>query len=129
MLFRSHILAELDEYSTHMLVLRGGKVIENRALSETQVNGVSGRRLRVTLAEARDGWTQSLEGFAGVNVIESDALQGVLAVTGDAAQQALALRLLIEAGVPVAAFAKDSENLHDSYLRTVQQSDTQGAST
>ena len=29
----SHILAELDQYSTHMLVLRGGRIVEHRALA------------------------------------------------------------------------------------------------
>src|SRR5262249_60656651 len=43
----SHILAELDEYSTHMLVLRSGKVIENRPLGGTTM---AGSRIRVELA-------------------------------------------------------------------------------
>jgi len=49
----SHILAELDEYSTHMLVLRAGKVIEHRPL-----DGVlsTGQRVRVDLAVPVAGW-------------------------------------------------------------------------
>jgi ABC-2 type transport system ATP-binding protein len=112
----SHILAELDEYSTHMLVLRGGRILEHRALGEAPAGG---RRVRVTLAEAREDWSATLTGMAGVSVAESHALGAILAIAGDDADQARVLRQLIEAGVPVAAYAADSENLHDSYLRTV----------
>src|SRR5262249_33850305 len=48
----SHILSELEDYSTHMLVLRGGRLAESRALGA--VDGRSGRiTLRLARADAR----------------------------------------------------------------------------
>src|SRR5258706_9139001 len=44
----SHILAELDAYATHMLVLRAGRIIENRALHEAAPRH---RRVRIEIAE------------------------------------------------------------------------------
>ena len=44
LLVSSHILAELDEYSTHMLVMRGGRIVESRALAEA--GGTAGRARR-----------------------------------------------------------------------------------
>ena len=113
----SHILAELDEYSTHMLVMRSGRIIEHRALAEAIAGG---RRLRVTLAQEQEGWQTALTGVEGVTLVESTNRGALLSVAGGAIDQARLLRWLIEANIPVAAFAEESENLHDSYLRTVQ---------
>lgn len=113
----SHILAELDEYSTHMLVLREGRIIEHRALQGTHA---AGRRVRVALAAGQEGWHRVLESVAGVQVVESTPAGAVLIVAGDAADQARVLRALVEARIPVSAFGEESENLHTSYLRTVQ---------
>jgi ABC-2 type transport system ATP-binding protein len=113
----SHILAELDEYSTHMLVMRSGRIIEHRALAEAIAGG---RRLRVTLAQEQEGWQTALTGVEGVTLVESTNRGALLSVAGGATDQARLLRWLIEANIPVAAFAEESENLHDSYLRTVQ---------
>lgn len=113
----SHILAELDEYSTHMLVLREGRIIEHRALDGSPAGG---RRVRVELAAAQEGWPGALSSIAGVRVIESTPHEAVLLIAGDAADQARVLRTLVEARIPVAAFGEESENLHDSYLRTMR---------
>ena len=113
----SHILAELDEYSTHMLVLRAGKIIEHRALNDAPLDG---RRVRVTLADAHADWQNALAAIAGVRVIEAGANGALLAIAGDAKDQARVLRELVMAGVPVAGFAEETENLHESYLRTMQ---------
>ena len=113
----SHILAELDEYSTHMLVMRGGRIIEHRALAEAIAGG---RRVRVTLAQEQENWQTALTSIEGVTLVESTNRGALLSVAGGATDLARLLRWLIEANIPVAAFAEESENLHDSYLRTVQ---------
>jgi ABC-2 type transport system ATP-binding protein len=115
----SHILAELDEYSTHMLVLRAGKVIEHRALGVTGAL-VNERHVRITLAAPRPQWRATLAAIAGAQVIEAGDRDALLAIQGDAGEQARVLRELIAAGMPVARFAEETENLHQSYLRTVQ---------
>jgi ABC-2 type transport system ATP-binding protein len=114
----SHILAELDEYSTHMLVLRAGKVIENRPLGGTTM---AGSRVRVELATPVTGWHERACECAGVRLLEADASAGVLLIIGDTTAQASVLKHLIDAGLPVAGFHAERENLHDSYLRTVRE--------
>lgn len=115
----SHILAELDEYSTHMLVLRLGKVIEHRALGHAGISA-SERHVRVTLAAAYAQWRETLEAIAGTRVIEAGERDALLSIQGDAGEQARVLRALISAGAPVASFVEETENLHQSYLRTMQ---------
>lgn len=115
----SHILAELDEYSTHMLVLRSGKVIEHRALGITGAS-VNERHVRIALAAPHPQWNATLSAIAGAQVIEAGDRDALLAIQGDAGEHARVLRELIAAGMPVARFAEETENLHQSYLRTVQ---------
>jgi ABC-2 type transport system ATP-binding protein len=115
----SHILAELDEYSTHMLVLRGGEVVEHRALEGGP--GPGERRLRVGLAAPDAALAAKLATLAGVRVIEADGREAVLAWQGDDAAQAALLASMLAAGLAVIEFAGERENLHDSYLRTVRE--------
>jgi len=114
----SHILAELDEYSTHMLVIRGGVVVEHRALEGGP--GPGERRLRLRLAAPDEALGAKLAALAGVRVVESGATDALIAWQGDDAAQAALLSAMLASGLPVAEFAGERENLHDSYLRTVR---------
>jgi ABC-2 type transport system ATP-binding protein len=117
----SHILAELDEYSTHMLVLRDGRVIEHRSLTGT-VAQTGSQQIRVKLARPHPALQDVLVTLAGVRLIECNALDALLAIDGGAAEQSDVLRTLVNTGVPVSGFAEEHENLHQSYLRSVQHS-------
>jgi ABC-2 type transport system ATP-binding protein len=114
----SHILAELDEYSTHMLVLRAGEIVEHRALEGGA--GPGERRLRVRLASPDAGLAAKLAALAGVRVIEAGDREAVISCADDDAAQASLLAALLAGGLAVAEFAQERENLHDSYLRTVR---------
>jgi ABC-2 type transport system ATP-binding protein len=118
LLVSSHILAELDEYSTHMLVLRQGRIVENRALERGVDNA---NRLRIVLASAIPDLAQRLDGVEGMRVVALDGQEAVIAVTGGIETQALVLRALVARDLPIAAFAPDREDLQASYLRTVRK--------
>lgn len=130
----SHILAELDEYSTDMLVLRNGQVIEHRALAGANTgNGGEGagvgagaregaaevRRIRIGFTHPVTEIATRLSGIDGIKLLESSGSEALVALRGDANAQALLLRTLLERGLPVINFAAERENLHQSYLRTV----------
>jgi len=114
----SHILAELDEYSTHMLVLREGRVVEHRALAPA--GGDGRRRIRVRLAAPVDGLRERLE---ALGIAPGAAEENAVVIEGpaDDAGRAALLAKLVGAGLAVAEFAEVRENLHDSYLRTVRE--------
>jgi ABC-2 type transport system ATP-binding protein len=121
----SHILAELDEYSTHMLVLRAGRVVEHRAL-DRGAPGAAARRLRIALASPDDSLGRRLAAMPGVAVLEADATQALVEWTGDEAGQAALLAALVRDGLAVSAFSESRENLHESYLRTVAAAPGEG---
>jgi ABC-2 type transport system ATP-binding protein len=125
-LVSSHILAELDEYSTHMLALREGRLLEYRSLAE---NGdiLQKRQMHIGLARA-DGRLRDLLALqAGVTLKSSDALNAAFDFGGDQAAQATLLAELINAGLAVASFSEQKENLQQSYLRTVESHTGGGA--
>ena len=117
LLVSSHILAELDEYSSHLLSLRDGRVLESRALSATHLPGAR-RMLRITLAVPDPrlaAWLQT----AGHAIEDSSDEHALIGFDGDATTQAALLAELVKAGFAVAAFAEHKENLQQSYLRAV----------
>jgi ABC-2 type transport system ATP-binding protein len=116
LLVSSHILAELDEYSTHMLVMRQGRIIESKPLG----GAVAGaKQVRIAFAQDVADLAAALAAVAGVRVVEAGERDALVEIAGDAQAQSEALRALVLAGLPVAAFSAERENLHQSYLRTV----------
>jgi ABC-2 type transport system ATP-binding protein len=115
----SHILAELDEYSTDMLVLRNGRVVEQRRLG-SDVAGHT-RTLRVGLAAADARLAAALSAQPGVAAVSVEGADASFSWEGDEAARAALLKTLVDAGLAVTSFEESRENLHDSYLRTVRK--------
>jgi ABC-2 type transport system ATP-binding protein len=115
----SHILAELDEYSTHMLVLQQGRMVEHRRVHA--VDGAVGRRLRIVLAAADERLPALLASQASLGNVVVDGRAASFDFQGDEEAQAGLLSALVSAGLAVAAFEEARENLHDSYLRTLRR--------
>ncbi len=146
----SHILAELDEYSSHMLAIKDGRAVEFRALDATAETGVT---LRIVLAAfpgealmpddsplgandddvtlspvatpaAASAFAALLaaHGMSGVHPAPvGDAAWAVQgSFKGNAADQATLLKALVEADLGVMEFSVVRENLHESYLRSMR---------
>jgi ABC-2 type transport system ATP-binding protein len=119
----SHILAELDEYSTHMLVIRDGRIIENRALQ--QLAAASDRAsMRVVFVDAppnlAEAITKAITGNAEIVLIHCEGNVAILTLPADNTSKSILLRNLVQAGLGVASMSEDKENLHESYLRSLQ---------
>ncbi|WP_211442097.1 ABC transporter ATP-binding protein [Collimonas humicola] len=123
LLVSSHILAELDEYSTHMLALREGRVLEYRALlhngSQPALGQSPQRSLRLTLAQPDPRLQALLAAEPALQVSASDERSADFNFSGDEHAQAALLARLVGAGLPVCGLADQKENLQQSYLRSV----------
>ena len=119
----SHILAELDAYATHMLVLRGGRMIENRAVREAAPRR---RRMRIELAEAHPAMRATIGGFDGAVILDAAERSATIELAGAAPEQARLLAHLVASGLRVCAFAELHEDLQSSYLRTVRHEEKGG---
>lgn len=116
----SHILAELEEYSTHMLALREGRIAQFTALGSGPTAGV--QRLRVRLARPWTAppafWREQGAGLRGGDA--ASPLVVWVDMPGRDEGAARLLRALVEAGAPVAEFAAHHESLQESYLRAAR---------
>ena len=115
----SHILAELEDYSTHMLIIRDGRIVEFTPIGH--VSEHRGRiRLRVRLAAEDTRLATVLEQIPDVTVSESDALTAVIETGDEPAHRAAVLKRLLAADLAVSDFAPKRVGLQDAYLTHVQ---------
>ena len=119
LLVSSHILAELEEYSTHMLALRDGKLLEYRAIGVIP-GSTPQRHMRVTLAQPNQDLAAQLSSHATVTLKTSDMRSAEFDFAGDEAALATLLARLVTAGLPITSFAEHKENLQQSYLRSIE---------
>jgi len=117
LLVSSHILAELADYATHMLVLREGRAVEQKPLT------VSATRTTLELAVMEEparlaAW---LAAYPEVAQVEARAATVVCDFSAAAQDRANLLAALLEGGFRVTHFAVTEPDLQQSYLATLRQ--------
>ncbi len=111
LLVSSHILAELDQYSTHMLALNQGQVLEHRALHGAAAATVASRKIRMEFTQG-----ESLEiVFSGTPEEQADLL-ATYAAHGE------------RTGERLMSFYPVNENLQNSYLESLRAKRERSAS-
>jgi ABC-2 type transport system ATP-binding protein len=113
LLVSSHILAELEEYSTDMLVLRGGRLVDHAPIRPVQQR----TRLCLTFAEPVVLDPAILTGLEPVSI---EATRMICLFDGDARARHELIRRLIEAGLPLCGCEEEKRNLQEAYLATVR---------
>jgi ABC-2 type transport system ATP-binding protein len=114
LLVSSHILSELEQYATHMLVLGGGRLLEHRALG-----GRGGRAFALGYLGARAPLEALLAARPEVTASAWREGELVFEFAGDEHAQARLLRELVDAGVEVLRFGPAASDLQQRYLATV----------
>jgi ABC-2 type transport system ATP-binding protein len=125
-LLSTHILAEVEEVCSRVLILNRGRIVADGTVSEVARRAAAPRtaRLRVAPDDAERAMTvlASTVGFARVEA--GSGLPGSLVATLAANQSdALngGLRALAEAGVPVLAFELEGARLSDAFLAVTEE--------
>jgi ABC-2 type transport system ATP-binding protein len=115
----SHILSELEDYSTDMLILRDGRVVDHAPIAGPAAPAEA-RRLRLALAAPLDDLASRLAALLdGARVIAADASAAEFEFRGDARAQHALLRKLLDAGLAIAAFEEVRRTMQDVYLDRV----------
>jgi len=111
----SHILAELEDYCSHMLIMEQGRVIRSRRVTD-QEPGEQVVRLELASPEPRFGAVlASLD--QPVHVLEQSAAQARVVLPGHhAGDRAALLRALVEAGLEVASVQPEQQGLEAAYF-------------
>jgi ABC-2 type transport system ATP-binding protein len=113
----SHILAELEEYCTGMLVLQDGRVIEHKQLAGA--GAAAQRVVGVRLARPAAALREALELLGATAVEEADPLTARFAFGGDDAALAGLLAALVARELPVCGLQVEQASLQDAYLAAV----------
>lgn len=110
----SHILAELADYSTHMLVLREGVIRSHQALGDFRQTPL--QHICITLSKPTPEAAAVLAAQAGAGDVRLDGQNAEFTFSGNLVDQSQLLARLIAAGLPIAEFAVVKSNLQDLYL-------------
>jgi ABC-2 type transport system ATP-binding protein len=110
----SHILTELQDYSTHMLAMRDGRV---KPLVRIGAEAQQARRLAVTVANAPEHARAVLQSIATVSQIEPQGQQIFFDFIGAETDQTDLLRDLLNREVFVTELKIARENLEQLYFR------------
>jgi len=120
----SHILAELEDYSTEMLIIKDGRIVEHSKLISDKNETSDVTILRLILEESFEGLRLLLNDFAEtIELIDENELTLTLHLKEETMKQHELLRFLIINNVPVKELSKVKRNLQEEYLKTIHKID------
>jgi len=122
----THLLDEVEEVCTRVVILNRGRVVADGTVAEVARRAAAPRQARLQVsAELADRALAALADADSVSIAPVDGRPGDLRLTlateaGPEAGTAEALRALLDAGVPVLAFALEGGRLSDAFLEMTE---------
>jgi len=111
----SHILSELEDYCTEMVIIDEGRLKGDRAITQA----VSKLRIRIELARAILDFPGWLEKRSDIEIVSVDAEGALITMSDNASARALLIRAMVEAGFPISAVNVAKQSLSDAYFEHV----------
>ena len=121
----SHILAELEDYSTDMLILRDGRIVDHSRLGEQDTANV---RIKLTLVNPWPDLHRQLVEIDGIDQLNCDDHMASFLFSSDGQAQHGLLKSLLEHDLPIRSFGPERQNLQDTYLATVNAASSEAKS-
>lgn len=117
----SHILAELEDYSTEMLILDKGRIVDHTPIKGHSITAPRTRRLVLEIGGSSDGIAAKLALEAEVSKINATGDGVEFQFSGDEAAQVNLLKRLVTQGVPVRALWERRTSFQDTYVARVRR--------
>ena len=117
LLVSSHILAELEAYAGDMLVIRNGRILEQRKLAS---HAASRRQIVIEVSSGMAHLHNLLDARTDVQAICTDGETVTCELSGDNTTQQLLLKYLVNEGVAVVNFSTVKRDLQRSYLESIR---------
>ena len=111
----SHILAELEDYSSHVLIMRAGQLEAFRDLKQSH-RDAQRATLRVRLAAPDMRLREILSGLPDADVLDAGDREATFVFPDDAKAQHACLKYLIENGLAVSEMAPVAKSMSDVYF-------------
>jgi ABC-2 type transport system ATP-binding protein len=111
----SHILAELEDYCSEMIIIENGLIAGGKAI---KVRDDARPRYMIELATARSDLREFLVAH-NTDVIEADQHHALIAFTRNPLARARLVRDLVTAGFDLSSFGESSKALEDAYFSHV----------
>lgn len=121
----SHILAELEAYSTDLLIMRNGRMLEQRRLG---VNSTADPVLELVVHRGLDVALKILDADPHASAVVADGNTIHFHFSGDDPARAELLRQCVAQEIDIIQFSKINEDLQQSYLRSINESGVAGES-
>jgi ABC-2 type transport system ATP-binding protein len=115
LLVSSHILAELDQYANHLIVLKAGKLVETDFSMDTAAQKDSTYFIEAVNASLLN----SLSEPTLFKLIANEAETAIFSIAAGTPPH-MALQYFLQQGIQVRAFGKHSVNIQDAYLKTIK---------
>jgi ABC-2 type transport system ATP-binding protein len=115
----SHILADMEEYCTHIGIMARGAMVKYGTVAHVAAHGEGDGRCRYTivLATSAPGIEKVLAGLDGVTGVQADRDRLTFEFASAREQAAALLADLVGRKVPVASFVPHTPGLEEAYLR------------
>ncbi|MEI6416028.1 MAG: ABC transporter ATP-binding protein [Pseudomonadota bacterium] len=120
LLVSSHILAELEEYATDILILHQGQVLEHRHIADP-LGGTIRMPWRIALAETDLRLEPWLAAQPQLQHLTTDESGCRFLMTGTDTERYRLLRALLTEGFAVCEFGPSRETLQDTYLTRLRE--------
>ena len=111
----SHILAELEDYSTHMLMIKKGKLIKHCALDDAEAEQVS-YFLKISFTELNDEILKQLETVEAIQIQSRQNLEVIVQFQGKDKDRHQLLKDLINRNFPVCAIQVIKPSMAEVYI-------------
>jgi ABC-2 type transport system ATP-binding protein len=111
----SHILAELEDYCSEMIIIENGLIAGGKAI---KVRDDERPRYMIEIATARSDLREFLVAH-NADVLEADQHHALIVFTRNASARARLMRDLMTAGFDVASFGESNKALEDAYFAQV----------
>ncbi|MES2500713.1 MAG: ABC transporter ATP-binding protein [Pseudomonadota bacterium] len=115
----SHILAELEDYSTEMLVLKNGKILQQQSVSHTPLQNIS--QIEIELVHIADAskLTELVASIAGVSQVEIASNVASLQLNEAIIPRHQLINFLIQADISINRFNLQETNMQQNYLKVI----------
>ncbi len=114
----SHILAELEDYCTEMIIIEDGLIVGGNAI---KVRDADRPRYMLEIATARSDLREFLAGRPGVDVIEADEYHALFTHPRNSAARARLIKAMLAAGFEVSSLGESTKALEEAYFKQVGQ--------